>query len=192
MREAGALRSRLGMSMLGEEMARATLIGFSAVAMWALLALFTAASGHVPPFMLSAMAFTVGTAVGLVMRFFSRPLPPPLTPPHKGEGDLAALLPSVIRQDLMPSGDAANPPPPCGEGWGRGNSKQIAGRQAMGNDADDSIDPRYAIPDDVMRRKIRESLGDPRPDIAAERVFKSVERRHTQRMKAKNARRSSR
>jgi hypothetical protein len=52
-------------------MARATLIGFSAVAMWALLALFTAASGNVPPFMLSAMAFTVGTAVGLGARVFS-------------------------------------------------------------------------------------------------------------------------
>lgn len=46
-------------------MARATLIGFSAVAMWALLALFTAASGRVPPFQLSAMAFAVGTAIGL-------------------------------------------------------------------------------------------------------------------------------
>lgn len=49
-------------------MARATLIGFSAVLMWALLALFTAASGQVPTFMLSAMAFSVGTAVGLVLR----------------------------------------------------------------------------------------------------------------------------
>lgn len=49
-------------------MARATLIGFSAVVMWALLALFTDASGNVPPFQLSALAFTVGTAVGLAMR----------------------------------------------------------------------------------------------------------------------------
>jgi drug/metabolite transporter (DMT)-like permease len=49
-------------------MARATLIGFSAVAMWALLALFTAASGAIPPFQLSAMTFTIGTAVGLVAR----------------------------------------------------------------------------------------------------------------------------
>jgi drug/metabolite transporter (DMT)-like permease len=54
-------------------MARATLIGFSAVLMWALLALFTAASGQVPPFMLSAMAFSVGTAVGLAMRAVSPP-----------------------------------------------------------------------------------------------------------------------
>ncbi|TJV09547.1 MAG: EamA family transporter, partial [Mesorhizobium sp.] len=32
-------------------MGRATLIGFSAVAMWALLALLTDASGAVPPFL---------------------------------------------------------------------------------------------------------------------------------------------
>ncbi|WP_274423098.1 aromatic amino acid exporter YddG [Chelativorans sp. YIM 93263] len=49
-------------------MARATLIGFSAVAMWALLALFTDASGNVPPFQLSAIAFTIGTLVGLAAR----------------------------------------------------------------------------------------------------------------------------
>ncbi|MGN6551738.1 MAG: aromatic amino acid exporter YddG [Pararhizobium sp.] len=48
------------------ERARATLIGFSAILMWALLALLTAASGHVPPFQLAAMCFTVGTAIGAV------------------------------------------------------------------------------------------------------------------------------
>jgi drug/metabolite transporter (DMT)-like permease len=52
-------------------MARATLIGFSAVAMWALLALLTDASGAVPPFLLSAMCFAIGTGVGLVARIFS-------------------------------------------------------------------------------------------------------------------------
>ncbi|MDZ5699107.1 DMT family transporter [Chelativorans sp. M5D2P16] len=51
-------------------MARATLIGFSAVAMWALLALFTAASGQVPPFQLSAMSFAVGTVIGLLAQSF--------------------------------------------------------------------------------------------------------------------------
>ena len=45
---------------------RATLIGFSAVLMWALLALFTAASGHVPPFQLAAMCFTVGASIGAI------------------------------------------------------------------------------------------------------------------------------
>lgn len=49
-------------------MARATLIGFSAVVMWALLALFTAASGGVPPFLLAALSFSVGAAIGLVAR----------------------------------------------------------------------------------------------------------------------------
>jgi drug/metabolite transporter (DMT)-like permease len=49
-------------------MARATLIGFSAVAMWALLALLTDFSGDVPPFQLSAMTFAVGTLVGFALR----------------------------------------------------------------------------------------------------------------------------
>lgn len=49
-------------------MARATLIGFSAVVMWALLALFTDASGSVPPFQLSAMTFAIGSAIGLLSR----------------------------------------------------------------------------------------------------------------------------
>ncbi len=44
--------------------ARATLIGFSAVLMWALLAVFTAASGRVPPFQLAAMCFAVGSLIG--------------------------------------------------------------------------------------------------------------------------------
>ena len=52
-------------------MARATLIGFSAVAMWALLALLTDASGDVPPFLLSAICFAIGTGVGLVARAFA-------------------------------------------------------------------------------------------------------------------------
>ncbi|MCC2110457.1 MAG: EamA family transporter [Hyphomicrobiales bacterium] len=42
----------------------ATLIGFAAVLMWALLALFTAASGTVPPFQLAAMSFVIGGAIG--------------------------------------------------------------------------------------------------------------------------------
>ncbi len=54
-------------------MGRATLIGFSAVAMWALLALLTDASGKVPPFLLSAITFAIGTGVGLVAALFSPP-----------------------------------------------------------------------------------------------------------------------
>lgn len=42
----------------------ATLIGFSAVLMWATLALMTAASGSVPPFQLAAMTFLLGGLVG--------------------------------------------------------------------------------------------------------------------------------
>ena len=49
-------------------MTRETLIGFTAVAMWALLAMLTAASGTVPPFQLSAMTFAIGTLVGLGIR----------------------------------------------------------------------------------------------------------------------------
>jgi drug/metabolite transporter (DMT)-like permease len=44
----------------------ATLTGFMAVAMWSLLALFTAASGVLPPFQLAAMSFLVGGVIGLV------------------------------------------------------------------------------------------------------------------------------
>ncbi|MEF2071393.1 aromatic amino acid exporter YddG [Consotaella aegiceratis] len=44
----------------------ATLYGFAAVLMWALLALFTARSGAVPPFQLNAMTFAVGSLVGIV------------------------------------------------------------------------------------------------------------------------------
>ncbi|MCP4317338.1 MAG: EamA family transporter [Hyphomicrobiales bacterium] len=45
---------------------QATLIGFSAIIMWSLLALLTASSGKVPPFQLAAMCFTIGTFIGLI------------------------------------------------------------------------------------------------------------------------------
>ena len=44
----------------------ATLVGFTAILMWALLALLTARTGTVPPLQLNAMTFAVGTLVGLV------------------------------------------------------------------------------------------------------------------------------
>jgi len=50
---------------------RATAIGFSAVALWALLALFTVASAPVPPFLLSALTFTVGGVVGVLWLLLS-------------------------------------------------------------------------------------------------------------------------
>lgn len=46
--------------------ARATLIGFSAVLMWSLLALFTIGSAPVPPLMLNAICFGIGGIIGLV------------------------------------------------------------------------------------------------------------------------------
>ncbi|MBW8640596.1 EamA family transporter [Hoeflea sp. WL0058] len=44
---------------------RATLIGFSAILMWSLLALLTALSGAVPPFQLAAICFLIATLIGL-------------------------------------------------------------------------------------------------------------------------------
>ncbi|MFK0277363.1 DMT family transporter [Ensifer sp. NPDC090286] len=45
---------------------KATLIGFSAILMWSLLALMTAASGEMPPFQLSAICFLIGSLPGLI------------------------------------------------------------------------------------------------------------------------------
>lgn len=44
---------------------RATAIGFTAILMWALLALLTVRTAPVPPFLLCALCFAVGGAVGL-------------------------------------------------------------------------------------------------------------------------------
>jgi drug/metabolite transporter (DMT)-like permease len=43
----------------------ATAVGFSAVLMWAFLAVLTVASGAVPPFQLAAMTFAIGGGIGL-------------------------------------------------------------------------------------------------------------------------------
>lgn len=45
--------------------AAATLAGTTAILMWSLLALLTAASGRVPPFQLAALSFAVGAVIGL-------------------------------------------------------------------------------------------------------------------------------
>lgn len=45
---------------------RATLIGFTAVLQWALLALFTIGSAPVPPLLLNAMCFAIGGTLGLI------------------------------------------------------------------------------------------------------------------------------
>ncbi|NPD13983.1 EamA family transporter [Xinfangfangia sp. D13-10-4-6] len=44
---------------------KATIIGFSAVLMWSLLALLTIGSAPVPPFLLNAICFTIGGVIGL-------------------------------------------------------------------------------------------------------------------------------
>lgn len=46
---------------------KATLVGFTAILMWAFLALFTAASGKMPPFQLTAITFFIGALPGIVM-----------------------------------------------------------------------------------------------------------------------------
>jgi drug/metabolite transporter (DMT)-like permease len=43
----------------------ATLVGFSAVLMWSLLTLLTAASGRMPPFQLAAATFAIGGGIGM-------------------------------------------------------------------------------------------------------------------------------
>lgn len=45
---------------------QATWIGFGAVLLWALLALFTVGTAPVPPLQLNAMCFTIATMVGLI------------------------------------------------------------------------------------------------------------------------------
>ncbi|MFK0331504.1 hypothetical protein ACIQUB_10295 [Rhizobium sp. NPDC090275] len=39
------------------------------------------------------------------------------------------------------------------------------------------------LSDEVMRRKIREAIDDPSPDIDADVVFDRIERRHAERMR---------
>ncbi|WP_374828183.1 aromatic amino acid exporter YddG [Mycoplana dimorpha] len=48
-------------------MLKATFIGFTAILMWSLLALFTAASGKMPPFQLSAICFLIGSLPGIAV-----------------------------------------------------------------------------------------------------------------------------
>lgn len=45
---------------------KATAIGFTAILMWALLALMTIGSAPVPPFLLNALCFGIGGSIGLV------------------------------------------------------------------------------------------------------------------------------
>ena len=47
----------------------ATLIGLIAILLWATLAFATSATGAVPPFLLTALTFTIGGAVGIGAAF---------------------------------------------------------------------------------------------------------------------------
>ena len=55
----------LGARKAGGSMKKATGIGFTAVLMWALLALFTIGSAPVPPFLLNALCFGIGGTIGI-------------------------------------------------------------------------------------------------------------------------------
>lgn len=46
--------------------ARATLVGFTAILLWSLLALFTQWSGTIPPFQMTAITFAIGAMTGLI------------------------------------------------------------------------------------------------------------------------------
>lgn len=53
-------------------MPRATLIGFTAILMWSLLALLSSLAGPVPPLLLCAMGFSVATVVGIIFSLATR------------------------------------------------------------------------------------------------------------------------
>ena len=76
-------------------MGRATLIGFSAVVMWALLALLTDASGAVPPFLLSALAFSIGAAIGFAARFAGLSAPATVSLSAVAVGEKHAGAPAI-------------------------------------------------------------------------------------------------
>lgn len=59
----GRLQGAKGAGMTRQ---KATLIGFTAILMWALLALMTIGSSPVPPFLLNALCFGIGGVIGLV------------------------------------------------------------------------------------------------------------------------------
>ncbi len=55
--------------------AKATLIGFAAVLLWALLALFTVGSAPTPPFLLNTLCFAIGGTLGLIWAAVTGALP---------------------------------------------------------------------------------------------------------------------
>ena len=61
-----------GPGVAAQSRATATLVGFGAVLLWSLLAMFTAMSGAIPPFQLAAMTFALGGALGAASWPFRR------------------------------------------------------------------------------------------------------------------------
>ena len=59
----------------GMSRSTATLLGFGAILLWALLALLTARTAPVPPFQLNAVCFAIGGALGLVWTLATGALP---------------------------------------------------------------------------------------------------------------------
>ena len=53
--------------MISDNRVRATVIGLSAVLMWATLGLFGAGSGKVPPFLLNALCFGISGILALIL-----------------------------------------------------------------------------------------------------------------------------
>ncbi|MBX3569665.1 MAG: 3-hydroxyacyl-CoA dehydrogenase family protein [Rhizobiaceae bacterium] len=84
-------------------------------------------------------------------------VPPPLTPPHKGEGDLTTAFPDKNGDDLRSKRLQAGSPPPCGEGSGVGvasNASAMPARRGRGGPkgrSGGSPSP-YAIPHVAIRR----------------------------------------
>ena len=67
---------------VGDMKRRATLIGFSAVMMWALLAVLTIGTAPVPPLQLNAICFAIGGAIGVIWM-------------ARGAGGLAGAVPGM-------------------------------------------------------------------------------------------------
>lgn len=74
-------------------MVRATLVGFTAILMWSLLAVLSALSGAVPPFLLCAFSFAIATVIGLAVGAVSpRPATPVKVPPLAWAVGIAGLF----------------------------------------------------------------------------------------------------
>jgi GNAT superfamily N-acetyltransferase len=86
-------------------------------------------------------------------------LPPPLTPPHKAEGDFAAATSSETVEDWRQAGVPAGSPPPCGEGLGVGVSSSRV-RQGRASSQGLPGEPTTANRAGILARDRQVSGGD--------------------------------